>query len=220
LLNGAALRAVGYTKDTPEPPGGQILRDADGTPTGLLVAKPNVSILYATLAKGPKLPFECQVKSTRHFMRELNRLGVTGAIDAGGADARWMRDAAFWIASAATSTMPGAMMADSSAALSGPSQMASTAPIASNRNSSVSIVRRTGSPNPGSENASMRVTMMTAQKTGSANSFAAVPELPNTAEAPIVTKRCSGRTAADGAPERCCCPSIENRYERRPALRG
>ncbi|SFV05452.1 hypothetical protein SAMN02799631_04247 [Methylobacterium sp. 174MFSha1.1] len=84
LLNGAALRAVGYTKDTPEPPGGSILRDSAGNPTGLLLAKPNAAILYATLAKGPKLPFEYQVNSTRHFMRELNRLGVTGAIDAGG----------------------------------------------------------------------------------------------------------------------------------------
>ena len=84
LLNGAALRAVGYTKDTPEPPGGSILRDANGNPTGLLLAKPNAGILYATLAKGPKLPFDYQVNSTRHFMRELNRLGVTGAIDAGG----------------------------------------------------------------------------------------------------------------------------------------
>ncbi|RYF00511.1 MAG: amidohydrolase, partial [Comamonadaceae bacterium] len=84
LLNGAALRAVGYTKDTPEPPGGQILRDSAGNPTGLLLAKPNASILYATLAKGPKLPRDYQVNSTRHFMRELNRLGVTGAIDAGG----------------------------------------------------------------------------------------------------------------------------------------
>ncbi|MGV7206969.1 amidohydrolase [Oxalobacteraceae bacterium A2-2] len=84
LLNGAALRAVGYTKDTPEPPGGQILRDGAGNPTGLLLAKPNAGILYSTLAKGPKLPLEYQVNSTRHFMRELNRLGVTGAIDAGG----------------------------------------------------------------------------------------------------------------------------------------
>ncbi|MGB5954455.1 amidohydrolase [Pseudomonas sp.] len=84
LLNGAALRAVGYTKDTPEPPGGQITRDANGNPTGLLLAKPNATILYATLAKGPKLPFDYQVNSTRHFMRELNRLGVTGVIDAGG----------------------------------------------------------------------------------------------------------------------------------------
>ena len=84
ILNGAALRAVGYTKNTPEPLGGEITRDANGNPTGLLLAKPNANILYATLAKGPKLPFEYQVNSTRHFMRELNRLGVTGAIDAGG----------------------------------------------------------------------------------------------------------------------------------------
>src|ERR1700684_232156 len=84
LLNAAALRAVGYTKDTPSPPGGEIVRDAHGNPTGLLLAKPNASILYATLARGPKLPFEYQLNSTRHFMRELNRLGVTGVIDAGG----------------------------------------------------------------------------------------------------------------------------------------
>src|SRR5438876_7968627 len=84
LLNGAALRAVGYTKDSPNPPGGQIVRDTRGIPVGLLLAKPNAGILYATLAKGPKLPFEYQLNSTRQFMRELNRLGVTGAIDAGG----------------------------------------------------------------------------------------------------------------------------------------
>jgi predicted amidohydrolase YtcJ len=84
LLNGAALRAVGYTRDTPEPPGGQIMRDGSGNPTGLLLARPNAAILYATLAKGPRLPPEYQLNSTRHFMRELNRLGVTGAIDAGG----------------------------------------------------------------------------------------------------------------------------------------
>ena len=84
LLNGAALRACGYTRDTPAPPGGEIVHDALGNPSGLLLAKPNAAILYATLAKGPKLPFDYQVNSTRHFMRELNRLGVTGAIDAGG----------------------------------------------------------------------------------------------------------------------------------------
>ena len=84
LLNRAALRAVGYTKDTPNPPGGEIQRDAQGNPTGLLLAKPNALILYATLAKGPKLPPEYQVNSTRHFMRELNRLGLTSIIDAGG----------------------------------------------------------------------------------------------------------------------------------------
>ena len=84
MLNGAALRAVGYDKNTPNPPGGEIERDKYGNPTGLLVARPNATILYATLAKGPKLPPEHQLNSTRHFMRELNRLGVTSIIDAGG----------------------------------------------------------------------------------------------------------------------------------------
>lgn len=92
ILNAAALRAVGYTRDTPNPPGGEIVRGTDGTPTGLLLAKPNAAILYATLATGPKLPFEYQLNSTRHFMRELNRLGVTGAIDAGGGSQNYPED--------------------------------------------------------------------------------------------------------------------------------
>src|ERR1700741_1245319 len=92
ILNAAALRAVGYTKDTPNPPGGETVRAADGTPTGLLLARPNAGILYATLAKGPKLPFDYQLNSTRHFMRDLNRLGVTGAIDAGGGSQNYPED--------------------------------------------------------------------------------------------------------------------------------
>jgi predicted amidohydrolase YtcJ len=84
LLNGAALRAVGYNKATPNPPGGEIVRDRNGNPNGLLLAQPNAALLYATLAKGPKLPEEYQKNSSRHFMREVNRLGVTGVIDAGG----------------------------------------------------------------------------------------------------------------------------------------
>ncbi len=84
LLNGAALRAAGYTRDTPNPPGGWIVKDSAGEPTGLLLAEPNALLLYSALAQGPKLPFEYQINSTRHFMRELNRLGVTSVIDAGG----------------------------------------------------------------------------------------------------------------------------------------
>ncbi len=84
ILNRAALKAVGYTKDTPNPPGGEIQRDRHGEPTGIMIARPNAMILYATLAKGPKLPLEYQINSTRHFMREMNRLGLTSAIDAGG----------------------------------------------------------------------------------------------------------------------------------------
>lgn len=84
LLNRAALRAVGYTQETPDPPGAEIQRDQQGNPTGMLIAKPNATILYSTLAKGPMLSQEDQLNSTRHFMRELNRFGLTSVIDAGG----------------------------------------------------------------------------------------------------------------------------------------
>lgn len=84
LVNRAALRVLGYDRETPNPPGGEIQRDKSGNPTGMLIAKPNAMLLYASLDKGPKLPLEDQFNSTRHFMRELNRLGLTSAIDAGG----------------------------------------------------------------------------------------------------------------------------------------
>jgi predicted amidohydrolase YtcJ len=84
LLNGAALRAVGYDKNAPDFPAGEVQRDRHGDPTGLLIAKPNANILYSTLAKGPKLSREDQLNSSRHFFRELNRFGITSVIDAGG----------------------------------------------------------------------------------------------------------------------------------------
>jgi predicted amidohydrolase YtcJ len=84
LLNGAALRAVGYGKDSPEFPAGEVQRDSRGNPTGLLIAKPNANILYSTLARGPKLSREDQLNSSRLFFRELNRFGLTSVIDAGG----------------------------------------------------------------------------------------------------------------------------------------
>ncbi|MCH7383153.1 amidohydrolase [Acinetobacter dispersus] len=84
MLNRAALDVLGFNKDTPDPPGGKIERNERGEPTGLFLATPSAMILYSTLGKAPKLPLEDQVNSTRHFMRELNRLGITSAIDAGG----------------------------------------------------------------------------------------------------------------------------------------
>ncbi len=84
LLNAAALRAVGYDKNAPDFPAGEVQRDRHGNPTGLLIANPNANILYSTLAKGPKLSREDQLNSSRLFFRELNRFGITSAIDAGG----------------------------------------------------------------------------------------------------------------------------------------
>jgi len=84
MLNHAAIQAVGYDKTTSNPPAGEIQRDMEGNPTGWLVSRPNASILYSTHAKGPKLSHDDQVNSTLQFMREMNRFGVTGVIDAGG----------------------------------------------------------------------------------------------------------------------------------------
>ena len=92
LLNQAAVKALGFDKDTQNPPGGVIEKDTNGNPTGLLLAKPSALILYSTLARGPKLPVEDQINSTRHYMREMNRLGITSVIDAGGGGQNFPED--------------------------------------------------------------------------------------------------------------------------------
>ena len=92
MLNRAALRALGIDKDTPNPPGGLIEKDARGEPTGMLIAKPSALILYSTLAQGPALAPEDQINSTRHYMREMNRLGITSVIDAGGGGQNYPED--------------------------------------------------------------------------------------------------------------------------------
>ncbi len=84
MLNKAAIRALGMDTNTPNPPGGMIAKDQRGNPTGLLIAEPNALILYSTIANAPKLSDEDQLNSSRHFMRELNRFGVTSVSDAGG----------------------------------------------------------------------------------------------------------------------------------------
>jgi Predicted metal-dependent hydrolase with the TIM-barrel fold len=83
-LNKAGLTKLGINADTPNPPGGLIEKDNEGHPTGLLIAEPNAFILYSTLAQLPELSTEEKINSTLHYMRELNRLGVTAAMDAGG----------------------------------------------------------------------------------------------------------------------------------------
>ena len=83
-LNKAGLKKLGITEDTPNPMGGLIQKDRFGQPTGLLVAEPNAFILYSTLAKLPELSASEKVNSTKLFMTELNSLGVTSVMDAGG----------------------------------------------------------------------------------------------------------------------------------------
>ncbi|MCW3111243.1 MAG: Amidohydrolase 3 [Segetibacter sp.] len=83
-INKAGLQALNIDENTPNPPAGLIQKDADGNPTGLLVAEPSAFILYSTLAKLPELTAAEKANSTKLFMSELNRLGVTSVMDAGG----------------------------------------------------------------------------------------------------------------------------------------
>ena len=83
-LNRAGLKELNLNADTPNPPGGWIEKDNEGNPTGLLAAEPHAFILYSTLAKLPELTAEEKINSTLQYMTELNRLGVTAVMDAGG----------------------------------------------------------------------------------------------------------------------------------------
>lgn len=94
LLNKACLKYLGIDKNFQgnKYPGGTIVRDASGEPTGLLLADPSALILYSTLNDGPKLNMEQQMLSSRHFMKELNRLGITSSLDCGGGFQNWPDD--------------------------------------------------------------------------------------------------------------------------------
>jgi predicted amidohydrolase YtcJ len=83
-LNRAALRVLGWDAKTPDMPGGHLVRDAKGNPTGEVVARTTLAALVGIVLRIPRLSDEEQMLSTRHFMRELNRLGMTSTIDAGG----------------------------------------------------------------------------------------------------------------------------------------
>ena len=83
-INRAGLRVLGWTRDTPNPFGGVIEKDGNGNPTGLLTATIGLPALVNTWLKVPRLSPTDQIISTRLFMREHNRLGITSVIDAGG----------------------------------------------------------------------------------------------------------------------------------------
>src|SRR5437016_8831209 len=83
-LNRSAIRVLGWEREVPKLFGGFVERDAGGNPTGLVMSTTSLASLVAVWLRVPRLSPEEQVTSTRHFMREHNRLGVTSVIDAGG----------------------------------------------------------------------------------------------------------------------------------------
>ena len=82
-LNTKALQAAGITKDTADPTGGRIERDAAGNPSGVLVDKA-MGLVEAVI---PKLNEAGRLAALRAAMRHMNSVGLTGVGDAGvGAD--------------------------------------------------------------------------------------------------------------------------------------
>src|SRR6266446_3074152 len=78
LLNRAGVAALGWTPDSAPPEGGSF-EFVDG---GAILRKPAAA--YTPIGTLPLLSAEDQLNSTQHFLRELNRFGLTSAIDAGG----------------------------------------------------------------------------------------------------------------------------------------
>ncbi|EFL07787.1 MULTISPECIES: amidohydrolase [Actinomycetes] len=79
VANSAALRAVGITAATPDPPGGAIARDERGEPTGLLIETAAFLVNSAMPAQGPdELAAALQLADAEYL-----RNGVTSVHDTG-----------------------------------------------------------------------------------------------------------------------------------------
>jgi len=78
-VNTRALEIAGITKATADPPGGQIIRDAAGDPTGVLVDAAKALVEK----KVPEADDQAIKRRLQASMRELVKVGLTGAHDAG-----------------------------------------------------------------------------------------------------------------------------------------
>ncbi|HXE75634.1 MAG TPA: amidohydrolase [Candidatus Xenobia bacterium] len=73
LANTLALKAAGITRDTPNPEGGEIMRDASGEPTGLLRGEA-AKLLQRVIPRPSK---EQRLAEARRALEEARRWGVT-----------------------------------------------------------------------------------------------------------------------------------------------
>lgn len=92
LLNKAGMEALGINRDSVAPEGSRYERDAEGNPTGRLIADPSPMILYRTIGALPPLSAKQQYNSSIQFYRHLLSLGETSAVDAGGGGHQFPRD--------------------------------------------------------------------------------------------------------------------------------
>ncbi len=82
LINAVGREMLGIKSEADLPPAAKFERDSDGKATGWIVGPGSAIIsLYSRL---PKPEMDEAIDGTRHFLRELNRFGLTGVIDPGG----------------------------------------------------------------------------------------------------------------------------------------
>ncbi|TDU34325.1 hypothetical protein BXY82_2992 [Gelidibacter sediminis] len=91
-LNQAGLKALNIDENTKAPEGSSFEKGPNGKLTGVLLAEPNPGILYARIGALPALSEDDMVNGTKHFYRELNSLGITSGIDAGGGGHKFPKD--------------------------------------------------------------------------------------------------------------------------------
>ena len=91
-LNEAGLKILNINEHSEAPQGSSYEKGPDGKLTGVLLAEPSPSILYQTIAELPPLSEKEMVNSTKQFYNELNSLGITSGIDAGGGGHKYPKD--------------------------------------------------------------------------------------------------------------------------------
>ncbi len=79
-VNGRALETAGIDASTPDPPGGEILRKSDGSPTGILLEE--AMLLVKSVI--PAVTIEDLVSSLKEAQKRLWAYGITGVHDFDG----------------------------------------------------------------------------------------------------------------------------------------
>lgn len=79
LVNARAMTIAGIDETTPDPPGGRIVRDGNGKPTGVLVDAAETLVFDAV----PKPSHDRLMRATRAAIAQCNRYGITAVAEPG-----------------------------------------------------------------------------------------------------------------------------------------
>lgn len=83
VLNSAAMTAAGITRDTPDPDGGRIVRDAQGNPTGMIRNARSLIAAHVRDPRGRSVDRERLMKELENVHQHYNAVGITSITDRG-----------------------------------------------------------------------------------------------------------------------------------------